>query len=89
MGLLVCVHMLLLWPIFAAKVPFSIAPHSARIEGASLKQENASVTLVDSVFLAGVWMSTNMTVTFDTGTNAKNGVHQRVRSKQISQKQLS
>ena len=36
----------------------------ARSRGGSLKQEGASVTLVDSVFLVGYWKFTNGTVTF-------------------------
>ena len=37
---------------------------SARSRGGSLKHEDASVTLVDSVFSAGAWKFTNGTVTF-------------------------
>ena len=63
----------------------------ARSRGGSLKQkqEGASVTLVDSVFLVGYWKFTNGTVTFQPLTNAKNGVHHRGRSTLLSQKQLS
>ena len=60
----------------------------ARSRGGSLKQEGASVTLVDSVFLVGYWKFTNGTVTFQPLTNAKNWVHQHDRSTPLSQKQF-
>ena len=88
MGLFVCVHMLLFWPIFAADLPFGITP-KVRNKNRSSDNKRALILTVVVLFPKSTYKLLYATVTFDQGVTAKKHHHRWIRRAPLSQKQLS